>query len=223
MGILHSAVEPSPTVEHFSVVLLGVIQCAHEGVEAAAPGRYGSSEGEDRLQYAGFGSKVPVAALDGLCAGCIRLLLNGLMLGQIVPALVQASEFPVDRCFETAFTVNQFRDSPAPILGLRPLPDECVDALFGSVEGSTCLCPGGVGSLAVAPLRQPGLLETPLSTGFLVVGSFSSNQNAEWKADRFLFLPSRAAMRPQAVGGVAPPAVSLAATSWRTLVPISPK
>lgn len=109
--MLHGVVELLPTVGYVSVVLLGVVQCSREIVETCAPRSYSSSEGEDRLQYAGLSSKVPVVGFDGLCAGRVCLLLNGLMLGQIVLALVQPSEFLFDHGFETAFALSQFRHS----------------------------------------------------------------------------------------------------------------
>ena len=157
MGVLHGVVEPLPTVGYVSVVLLGDVQRSCQVVETCAPRSYGSSEGEDRFQYTGLSSEVPVVALDGLCAGRVCLLLNRLMLGQIVLGPVQTSEFLFDRRFQTVFTFSQFWDSPEPALGLSALPDECVNALFGSTEGLACLFPGRVGNLTVAPLCQPCL------------------------------------------------------------------
>ena len=157
MGMVHGITESLPTIVHFSVVLLGVVLCSRQVVEACAPRSYGSPEGEECLQYAGLRSKVSVVAVSGLRAGCVCLLLNGLMLRQIVLGPVQISESLFDRRFQTAFTFSEFWDSPEPILGLRPLSDECVDALLDSAEGFACLSPGLVGNLAVAPLHQPGL------------------------------------------------------------------
>ena len=153
----HGVVKPLPTVAYVSVLLLGVVQCSREVGEAGAPCSDGSPEGEECLQYAGLSSEVPTVAGGSLRAACVCPLLNGLMLGQIVLGPIQISEFLFDRRFQTAFTFSEFWDLPEPVLGLRPLSDECVDALLGSAEGFACLCPGRVGNLAVAPLDQPCL------------------------------------------------------------------
>ena len=92
MGMVHGITEPLLTTVHFSVVLLGVVPCSRQVVEACAPRSYGSPEGEECLQYAGLRSKVSVVAVSGLRAGCVCLLLNGLMLRQIVLGPVQISE-----------------------------------------------------------------------------------------------------------------------------------
>ena len=153
----HGVVEPLPTVAYVSVLLLGVVQCSLEVGEADAPCSDGSPEGEECFQYAGLSSEVPAVAGSSLRAACVCLLLNGLMPRQIVLGPVEISDFLFDRRFQTAFTFSEFWDSPEPILGLRPLSDECVDALFDNAEVFACLSPGLVGNLAVAPLHQPGL------------------------------------------------------------------
>lgn len=130
MGALQGVVEPLPTVGYVSVALLGVVQRSRQVVETCAPHSYGSSEGEERLQHAGFSSEVPVVALDGLRAGCV-CLLNRMMLGQVVLGPVQTSEFLSDGRFQTACTFRQFWDSPEPTLDPSALQDECVNALLG--------------------------------------------------------------------------------------------